>query len=412
MNAKHAQIKDYRYNLPEDRIAKYPLAARDASKLLEYKHGEIREGVYRDIDQFIPEHSLLVFNNTKVIQARLKFKNEFGATIEIFCLEPAEENPEQASAMVQQKSVYWYCFVGKAIKWRDEVLTLETEELTLVAERLNKIDATFKVKLSWQPETLTFAEVLTLTGEMPIPPYLKRKSEDVDKDRYQTIYAEHKGSVAAPTAGLHFTPAIFEKLDQKNIRRDNVTLHVGAGTFKPVFSDTIEGHEMHTEWIDVRADLLQNLKSTLLNETPKNPIIAVGTTSMRTIESLYWMGVKALLNPSATLQELEIKQWDPYELKQDVLNTDSLSALLVWLKTNNSDRLVCKTQVILAPPYKLRIASALITNFHQPMSTLLLLIASIVGDEWRTIYKYAMDNDYRFLSYGDGSVLWNPDHIH
>jgi len=308
--------------------------------------------------------------------------------------------------MVQQKSVYWYCFVGKAIKWRDEVLTLETEDLTLVAERLDKTDATFKVKLSWQPETLSFAEVLSLTGEMPIPPYLRRKSEPVDKNRYQTIYAKHNGSVAAPTAGLHFTSAIFEKLDKNNIRRDNVTLHVGAGTFKPVFSDTIEGHSMHTEWIQVSADLLENLRSTLQVDTPKNPIIAVGTTSMRTIESLYWMGVKAYSNPAATLQDLEIQQWDPYELKQDISSADSLAALLAWLNANDSDQLVCKTQVILAPPYHLRVASALITNFHQPMSTLLLLIASIVGDEWKTIYKYAMDNDYRFLSYGDGSILW------
>lgn len=404
MHPKHVQIKDYSYALPDDRIAKYPLPERDASKLLVYREGEIREGIYKNIDQFLPEQAMLVFNNTKVIQARLKFKNSTGATIEIFCLEPAEENPEQASAMNQQASVYWNCLVGKAAKWREETIELKHGDLTLTAERIAKIGGTFKIKLSWQPADLTFAEVLSRTGEIPIPPYLKRKSEAVDQKRYQTIYAEHKGSVAAPTAGLHFTEAIFEKLDAKNINRDHVTLHVGAGTFKPVKSETIADHDMHAEWIEVDRELLENLQNTL---TSNRPIIAVGTTSLRTIESLYWMGVKAKTTPGATLNALEVMQWDPYELPQNVTSPDALTALLSWMSATGIQQLVCKTQVILAPPYRLRLASALVTNFHQPQSTLLLLIACIVGDTWKTIYQHALDNDYRFLSYGDGSVLFN-----
>ena len=403
---KQVQIKEYSYELPIERIAKYPLPERDASKLLVYRGGEIKEGIYRDIDQVLPEHSLLVFNNTKVIQARLKFKNSTGAAIEIFCLEPAEENPEQASAMNQSESVTWTCLVGKAAKWREEKIHLKLNDLTLTAKRIEKIGGTFKINLSWQPESLTFAEVLSKTGEIPIPPYLKRKSEVIDQKRYQTIYAEHKGSVAAPTAGLHFTEAIFKKFAAKNIRRDNVTLHVGAGTFKPVKSKTIEDHEMHAEWIQVDIRLLENLKKALLCDSPKHPIIAVGTTTIRTLESLYWMGVKATENPNSSLQSLEVVQWDPYELPPNIPAAHALSALLIWIKASGADQLVCKTQVIIAPPYQLRIASALVTNFHQPQSTLLLLIASIVGDAWKTIYQHAMDNEYRFLSYGDGSVLF------
>ncbi len=390
-----------------ERIAKYPLAERDASKLLMYKGGEIKEGIYKDIAQFIPGGSMLVFNNTKVIQARLKFKNATGATIEIFCLEPADENPEQASAMNQTGSVTWMCLVGKAAKWREKTVLLEREGLRLTAEKIEKIVGTYKIKLSWQPASLSFAEVLAQTGEIPIPPYLKRKSEEIDQDRYQTIYAKHKGSVAAPTAGLHFTERVFEALDQKTITRDNVTLHVGAGTFKPVKSDTIADHDMHAEWIEVRKELIENLLSIHADQDSNRSIIAVGTTSMRTIESLYWMGVKAHENLGAQLSELEVVQWDPYELPQYLSSEAALTALLSWMKENDTKQLVCKTQVIIAPPYKLRIAKALITNFHQPQSTLLLLIASIVGDAWKTIYQHAMDNNYRFLSYGDGSILFS-----
>ena len=406
MHPKDVHIKEYSYELPESRIAKYPLAERDASKLLVYQNNTIREGIYKDIADHLPPQALLVFNNTKVIQARLKFKNATGATIEIFCLEPAEENPEQASAMNQTGRVCWMCLVGKASKWREKTIQLKLDGLTLFAEQLEKIGGTYKIQLYWQPETLTFAEVLSRTGEIPIPPYLKRKSEQVDQQRYQTIYAKHKGSVAAPTAGLHFTEAIFERLDEREIRRDHVTLHVGAGTFKPVKSETIADHDMHAEWIEVGIALLNNLHHQL---TTHQSIIAVGTTSLRTIESIYWMGVKALQTPNASLSQLEVMQWDPYELPQNIPATNAITALLAWMNTKTTQKLVCKTQVILAPPYQLRIARALITNFHQPQSTLLLLIACIVGKAWKTIYQHALDNDYRFLSYGDGSLLWQND---
>ncbi|MFK8054862.1 MAG: S-adenosylmethionine:tRNA ribosyltransferase-isomerase [Saprospiraceae bacterium] len=410
MDPKHVQIEEYYYDLPEDRIAKYPLPDRDASKLLVYQNGEIREEMYKDLAQQLPDNSLLVFNNTKVIQARLKFKNSTGGGIEIFCLEPAEENREQASAMSQTGSIIWMCFIRNvAKKWKDEAMFLTVNDMTLSAKIIDRDGATFRMRFSWTPEELTFAEVLSQTGEIPIPPYLRRKSEDIDQHRYQTIYAKHKGSVAAPTAGLHFTPRLFEKLEQKGIRQDYVTLHVGAGTFKPVFSETIEDHEMHAEWIEVRAELINNLLLSLSGEGSDSNIIAVGTTSMRTIESLYWMGVKAHINPSAELSELEVMQWDPYSLPQNVSNKDSLTALLSWLKEKNRDQLACKTQVLIAPPYKLRIADALITNFHQPRSTLLLLIAAVVGDDWKTVYSHAMDNEYRFLSYGDGSLLFKKE---
>ncbi len=406
MNPSQLQIADYDYDLPVERIARYPLAERDASKLLVYRAGEISEGSYRDIDQVIPARALLVFNNTKVIQARLKFETPTGATIEVFCLEPAAENPEQASAMNQTGSVYWTCLIGKAAKWKEGTLRQVIGPLTLTAERLEKIGGTYKVKFSWTPSKLSFAEVLTQTGEIPIPPYLKRESAAIDQTRYQTIYAEHEGSVAAPTAGLHFTAAVFEKLRARGVDQDYVTLHVGAGTFKPVKSETIAGHDMHAEWIEVGTGLLEKLLRAVSSSTDRQRIIAVGTTSLRTLESVYWMGVKAHHKPDATLRELEIAQWDPYVLPQGVGCQTSLSALLTWLRAQHLDLLVCKTQVLLAPPYRLRIADALVTNFHQPKSTLLLLIATLVGEDWKRIYAYAMENDYRFLSYGDGSILF------
>jgi S-adenosylmethionine:tRNA ribosyltransferase-isomerase len=406
MHPKQVKIKDYDYDLPAGRIAKYPLSERDSSKLLVYKKGEIAEETYKELDQYIPEKSLLIFNNTKVIFARLNFKNSTGAKIEVFCLEPAEKNAEQASAMSQEKSVEWTCLIGRASKWKEKTIQLETENLTLKAEILEKIGDSYKIKFSWDPETLSFAEVLDKTGEMPIPPYLKRKSEEIDSNRYQTVYAKHKGSVAAPTAGLHFTASIFEKLNKKNTIQDYVTLHVGAGTFKPVKTETIAAHDMHSEWIEVRVELIENLIQSLTKVGIENNIIAIGTTSLRTIESLYWMGVKASLNTNSTIHELEVQQWDPYELPKDLSSSDSLKALRSWLKKNKLEQLTCKTQIIIVPPYELKIADALITNFHQPKSTLLLLISAVVGDEWKTIYNYALENNFRFLSYGDGSILF------
>ncbi|TAH41897.1 MAG: S-adenosylmethionine:tRNA ribosyltransferase-isomerase [Bacteroidetes bacterium] len=406
-NVQEIQIKDYTYDLPEHKIAKYPLQERDLSKLLIYHNGLIEETVYKNIDVFIPEKSFLIFNNTKVIQARLNFKNLNGAGIEIFCLEPGSLNPEYTSAMNQKGSVEWKCFVGRLVKWKEKIISKDAQDFKLNAEIVGESAGTFTIKFSWQPENYTFAEVLEQAGEMPIPPYLKRESEGIDKSRYQTVYASQDGSVAAPTAGLHFTERIFEKLNSKLIKTDFVTLHVGAGTFKPVKTDTIADHEMHYEWIEVGQTLIEKLLVISSDPCSDQKIITVGTTSLRTIETLYWMGVKASLKTNSELSDLEVKQWDAYELPQDIELLDSLNALLSWLKKNEIRQLFCKTQILIAPPYRLRIAQALITNFHQPNSTLLLLVAAVVGPDWKKIYDYALDHNLRFLSYGDGSLLFS-----
>lgn len=404
MHPKKIQIKDFIYELPEIKIAKYPPDERDSGKLLVYRDGDISEDIYRNIDNYFSDKSLLVFNKTKVIQARLNFKNSMGAKIEIFCLEPGGEYPEPASAMIQKKSVVWNCLIGRASKWREKVISLNTNNFDLNAEILERNGNTFKVKFSWKPEDISFAEILDQAGEMPIPPYLKRKSETIDLDRYQTVYAGEKGSVAAPTAGLHFTQQIFDKLKRKNIITDFVTLHVGAGTFKPVTSETIESHDMHSEWIEVKKISVEKILDHISEW--QNNIVAVGTTSLRTIETIYWMGVKADLKQDCSLQEIEIKQWDAYELPQNLNVTDSLNSLLSWMNKNKTDKILCKTQILIVPSYKLRIVNALVTNFHQPCSTLLLLVAAVVGDDWKKIYNYALENNFRFLSYGDGSLLF------
>lgn len=406
MHPKKIQIKNFDYDLPESKIAKYPLTERDSGKLLVYKDGIISEDVYRNIDSYFSEKSFLVFNKTKVIQARLNFINSTGAKIEIFCLEPGGKNAEPASAMMRKKSVEWECMIGRVAKWKEKVISLKTKNFDLNAEILKKNGSTYNVIFSWQPEDLTFAEILEQAGEMPIPPYLKRKSEEIDLSRYQTVYAGQKGSVAAPTAGLHFTQQIFEKFKSKKISTDYVTLHVSAGTFQPVKSETIEGHDMHSEWIEVDKVSIEKILKQFSVKQKSNSIVAVGTTSLRTIESLYWMGVKTNLNSDYSLPELEIKQWDAYELPQNIDTTDSLKSLLAWLKKNEMEKLLCKTQIFIAPDYKLRIANALVTNFHQPCSTLLLLVAAVVGDDWKKIYKHALENNFRFLSYGDGSLLF------
>ncbi len=402
MHPKDLHIKDFSYDLPEERIAKYPLAQRDESKLLVYRHGNIAEDCYKNIATYLPEHTMLVFNNTKVIQARLHFENSTGARIEIFCLEPAEENPEMAKVMSQTGSVRWKCLVGRLAKWKEEFLTLKADGFELQAKIISRENDTFTIAFSWQPSDLSFAEILDKTGQLPIPPYLKRSTETIDHERYQTVYAEHQGSVAAPTAGLHFTPTIFAALSEKQIAQTYVTLHVGAGTFKPVKSETIADHEMHAEWIGLSRDTIQSIVG-------RPSLVAVGTTSLRTLETLYWMGVKAKQNPTVTLQELELKQWDAYDHKWNAYETkrdEALTALLDWMSRHNSTPLICKTQILIAPPYQLKMADALITNFHQPNSTLLLLVAAVVGEDWKTIYDYALANDFRFLSYGDGSLLF------
>ena len=405
--AQEVQIKDFTYDLPNDRIAKYPLESRDLSKLLVYQNGNITEDIYKNLDQHISENALFVFNNSKVIQARLHFKNANGGNIEIFCLEPSGEDAEPSSAMIKKQSVAWECLIGRLDRWKEDQIFIKTNDCTLQAEIVKRNGNLFTVNFSWQPEDLCFAEVLEKVGNIPIPPYLKRESEAIDKSRYQTVYATQVGSVAAPTAGLHFTNDIFEKLNSKKALIDYVTLHVSAGTFKPVKSETLEGHDMHAEWIEVSKDSIQKLIHQLSENHSKKNIIAVGTTSMRTIESLYWMGVKAHQNMEVTIQDLEVKQWDAYELNQELSALDALNSLLVWLHKNKIEKIICKTQLLIVPIYKLRIIQALITNFHQPSSTLLLLVAAVVGEDWKTIYDYALAHDFRFLSYGDGSLLFS-----
>ena len=404
---KDIQIKDFTYELPENRIAKYPLPERDSSKLLVYRNGKIEESTYTKVDTFISEDSLLIFNNTKVIQARLNFKNSRGARIEIFCLEPAESNPEFTSAMGQKVAVEWHCFIGRLVKWKERVITKQIGDLILDAEIVGERAGVFTVRFSWHPDNLSFSEILISLGEMPIPPYLKRVTESIDVNRYQTVYAIQDGSVAAPTAGLHFTGDIFNRLKERSIVSEYVTLHVGAGTFKPVKSERIADHEMHFEWIDVSLSSIEKILKHISFKEMLSDVIAVGTTSLRTIETLYWMGVKAFQNPDATIGDLEINQWDAYDLPQNIHATDSMNSLLSWMNKKKLPNLLCKTQILIAPPYTLRIAKALITNFHQPNSTLLLLVAAVVGEDWKRIYDYALSNNFRFLSYGDGSLLFS-----
>lgn len=407
MHPKNLQIKDFTYSLPEERIARYPLEQRDASKLLVYKNGQIEESIYRDIDCFLPGNSLLIFNNTKVVEARLLFTKPSGGIIEIFCLEPADLYADIATAMAQKGKVYWKCLVGGASKWKrgmmlSKLIQKGEHKIELQAEISERLPDCFIIKLEWTPIEQSFAEILHFAGLVPLPPYLHREVESADKERYQTVYACYDGSVAAPTAGLHFTPNIFARLTAKNIETGFVTLHVGAGTFKPVKSESIGEHEMHSEFLDVSRETIEKIF-----EYFGGHIIAVGTTSLRLIESLYWMGVKIFANPTINIQELEILQWEPYEGLHSVDVKKALEALLDWMKNNRLSRLITKTQIMIAPGYDLKIASGIVTNFHQPQSTLLLLIAAIIGDKWKVLYNYALENNFRFLSYGDGCLLFN-----
>jgi S-adenosylmethionine:tRNA ribosyltransferase-isomerase len=401
LHPKDISINDFIYDLPQEKIAVYPLEQRDESKLLVYRNGEIKENRFKNLDSFLEKNSLLVFNNTKVIRARLHFLNEKGQPIEIFCLEPNSQTLEVTQAMSAQKTIRWNCLVGNLKRWKSGKLMLSKNGTTLFAELIERHNEYVLVEFSWEPAEMPFSEVLEITGNTPIPPYLKRESERIDRDRYQTVYAREEGSVAAPTAGLHFTDHVLEKLKKKSIYTLPVTLHVGAGTFKPVKAGSMLDHEMHAEWIEISVETLKELGE----NTGKN-IIAVGTTSLRTVESLYWMGVKAYLNKNADIHELEVKQWEAYDLSENTLSAqESIEALLGWMKSRKLKRLICRTQILIAPPYELKIFSGIITNFHQPQSTLLLLVSAIVGEKWREIYNYALDNDFRFLSYGDSSLL-------
>ena len=399
---KDISIRDFHYDLPDIRIAKYPLAERDLSKLLVYQKQSITESQYVNIADYLPNDSILFFNNTKVIPARLFFKTSTQRDIEIFCLEPVSDNVDVYADMLQKASVKWKCLVGGASKWQEQFVTLCAMNLNIKAEIKERLQGTFVIEFTWQPEHYAFAEVLQIAGALPIPPYLKRATEDLDLERYQTVYAQKEGSVASPTAGLHFTRHVFEKLKAKNIQINYLTLHVGAGTFKPVKSETMADHDMHGEYIDVPIETLEYIRDNMGMQ-----ITAVGTTSLRTLESLHWIGEKIASNPNLQPRELTVDQWQPYSASSVKMSAVlALTCVIDYLKRHQLKTLYAKTSIIIVPGYEFKIVKSLVTNFHQPQSTLILLVAAFIGEDWRKVYQYALENDYRFLSYGDGSLLF------
>ncbi len=444
MHPKELSILDFNYDLPASKIASYPLEQRDASKLLVYgadandagadandendvssSNGaeQISETTYSRLDEVLPSNTLLVHNDTKVVAARLFFEKENGSVIEIFCLEPASIYKDITTAMLTKKQVLWGCLIGGAKKWKEGSLQIKYgNNHTLTATKHTTLTDSYLIQFEWDNEAQSFAEVLEAAGNIPLPPYFNRAVEANDKERYQTVYAAAEGSVAAPTAGLHFTPALFTKLAAKNITKEFVTLHVGAGTFKPVKAARMEEHEMHAEFIDVQKSFIELLRDNFT--TNERKIIAVGTTSLRTLESLYWMGAKIIAannsaNNSAnkshnnhanlSIENISVLQWDPYELmpQNELPSTaTALGALCNWMEQNSLTRLITKTQIIIAPGYYFKIIDGLITNFHQPQSTLLLLVAAITNGHWKPMYDFALENNFRFLSYGDGCLIW------
>lgn len=402
---KHIRISEFNYPLPDERIAKFPLPVRDQSKLLLYRHSEVTEDIFTSLPDYLPANSLMIFNNTKVIQARLHFHKETGALIEVFCLEPIQPN-DYVLNFQQTEHAAWLCMIGNLKKWKEGALkreiTVKGKPLTLTAERGACHGTSHWVDFRWNNPEITFADILEVFGELPIPPYLNRETQESDKETYQTVYSKIKGSVAAPTAGLHFTPRVLDALREKGVALEELTLHVGAGTFKPVKSEEIEGHEMHTEYISVNRSTLEKLVA------HEGKAIAVGTTSVRTLESLYHIGVTLLHNPNATEEDLHVKQWQPYETALETAATpavDALQAIIAYLDRHHMETLHSSTQIIIAPGYEYRIVKAMVTNFHQPQSTLLLLVSAFLHGDWRKIYDYALAHDFRFLSYGDSSLL-------
>jgi S-adenosylmethionine:tRNA ribosyltransferase-isomerase len=403
MKPEEIKIDAYTYALPDDRIAAFPLSKRDDSKLLVYKSGKIADDHFYNLPKYLPSNSSLVINNTRVIEARILFQKPTGGVIEIFCLEPTDGTMEQALA--QTGTVRWNCMVGGASKWkRGQVLHKNLPSgAVLSAYYIDKLPEHFIIGLEWQPATNPFADILHEAGAIPLPPYIKRAAQHEDATRYQTIFGQEQGSVAAPTASLHFTPGVFGALAQKGITPCPVTLHVGAGTFKPVKSETIGEHQMHAEHFHVSKETLQQLAGA-------THIVASGTTSLRTLESLYWIGVKMLRKHYDTTGELELGQWECYELQEEAITyAESLQALLHYLAQLGETVLYCRTSLLIVPGYRFRSAAALVTNFHQPQSTLLLLVAAFIGADWRKVYEHAMENDYRFLSYGDSSLLFRME---
>jgi len=404
MHPKHLKIEDFSYDLPQEKIAYHPVNPRDSSQILIYNKGNISRNTYRNISQYLDEECVLVFNDTKVIKSRIFFQKDTGANIEIFCLEPYDETSNYEEHFQQTDYVLWKCLVGKAGKWKEKKLTkkivINDKEVLLYAEIVEKLEDAFVIKLSWNPANISFGEIIEVAGNTPLPPYIKRKATSEDENRYQTIYSEFDGSVAAPTAGLHFTQNILNDLKEKKIPTLFTTLHVGAGTFKPVKSETMEDHHMHFEWMNLTTEFLTALKNQL-----DKKIISVGTTSMRTLESIYWMGNKIINQPEISFEDLKVTQWEPYENSENHPPKEAIEALLLWMKNRNLPHLLIETGIIIAPGYSFKIVKGLISNFHQPKSTLLLLVAALIGENWKQVYEYALENNFRFLSYGDGSLL-------
>lgn len=399
---KHIKISDYNYPLPDERIAKFPLPVRDQSKLLVYRHGEVSETRFTSLPDYLEAGELMIFNNTKVIQARLHFRKETGALIEIFCLEPIQPN-DYVLNFQQTSHTAWLCMIGNLKKWKEgslhKEMNVKGHTITLTATRGECRGTSHWVDFTWDNPEITFADILEVFGELPIPPYLNRETQESDKETYQTVYSKIKGSVAAPTAGLHFTERVLQALRDKGVDLEEVTLHVGAGTFKPVKSEEIEGHEMHTEYISVNRQTIEKLIA------HGGKAIAVGTTSVRTLESLYYIGVTIASHPDAGQEELHVRQWQPYETHPTMTTVESLQQILDYMKRHELEALHTSTQIIIAPGYIYHIVQKMVTNFHQPQSTLLLLVSAFVKGDWRTIYDYALAHDFRFLSYGDSSLL-------
>lgn len=444
INPRDIQISDYNYDLPEERIAKYPLEQRDQSKLLVWRDGAIEQKHFCNLPDQIPAGSMIVFNNTKVIQARLHFHKPTGGLVEVFCLEPESPKDYQQNFASESECI-WTCLVGNSKKWKEGTLSMEVtlkdgRQTTLYCERAGELGPSQKIRFFWgnpivssaastdeqnnktTKERVSFASLLDAIGELPIPPYLNRATEEKDKETYQTVYSKIQGSVAAPTAGLHYTPEVLDALKAKGVDLQYLTLHVGAGTFKPVKSETIEGHDMHTEFISVPKSVIQSLltfkrTNEQKNKTTQQPstglLVATGTTSVRTLESLYYIGEKLLTNPDAHAEELVVHQWEPYDVQHTISVAEALQAILDYLERTQQENLVTATQILIAPGFTYRMVEAIVTNFHMPQSTLLLLVSAFVdgdsleGNNWHRIYKYAMDNDFRFLSYGDSSILFH-----
>ncbi|MCU0404173.1 MAG: S-adenosylmethionine:tRNA ribosyltransferase-isomerase [Chitinophagaceae bacterium] len=401
----HIGIEKFDYELPDERVAKFPLENRDASKLLLYNNGSIGETIFKNLTGQLAQGSLLVFNNSRVVEARLLFQKESGGLIEIFALEPHEKYADITTALNSTGSITYKCLIGGASKWKHGMVLQKRVEhngevLTIQASIAGRRPDCFDIEFSWNPSEISFAQVLHEAGKIPIPPYLHRESEEIDNERYQNVYATAEGSVAAPTAGLHFTQELLNEIEAKGIQKEFVTLHVGAGTFMPVKAQTMQDHEMHAEFLEINISLIDSL---LANET----IIPVGTTAMRTLESLYWMGVKAYYQPAISLADLEIRQWEVYDywMEKNCGKEAALHALKAWMQQAGLRHLVIRTRIIIAPGYKFGMCRGLITNFHQPKSTLLLLVAALIGDDWKKVYDYALSHDFRFLSYGDSSLI-------